>query len=119
MIDELTFLDTHRAGTNAAEASVLKWWILNHLQKGPCDAQTIYELSECGDQAMYLALHELVNNKLIEGLSPFDTELRGTSHREWVYWLADNDSAKFFAGASISMSERWDPDEWNIVGGRN
>jgi hypothetical protein len=116
-INEKTFLaDFHSAnGMNSAEANQLKWWILHYIDKKKLvSADDIYKESQCGDIAMYLALHELVVNDLIEGFSPYDDRSKGRNHHEMQYRRAMNNAAMFFSHAAESMSQRWDPDMWAV-----
>jgi len=96
---------------NLEEAKSLKWWILTYLDKHThATADELYEHSECGDMALYLALHELVIRDLIEGMSPYDVRRTG-NHRDWQYRRAMNNQAMFFTAAAESMS--WNPKEWD------
>jgi hypothetical protein len=107
------FLMDWGAGRNADESKALKWWILNYVDKRTSvTADDIYRDSECGDIAMYLALHDLVINGLIEGPSPYQEELRGTKHEYWIYKKALGGNAQFFTAVSRDMAKAWDPEEW-------
>jgi hypothetical protein len=115
MINEEGFLRDFRAGQNAAEAAQLKWWILHHVDKKRLiTADDIYKESECGDIAMYLALHELVVNNYIEGLSPYDERMKGRNHHQMQYRRAMNSAAMFFSHAAEGMAKRWDPTVWSV-----
>lgn len=115
MIMEEAFLKDFHAGSNADEAKELKWWILDFVNKRLLvTADEIYKESECGDIAMYLALHELVTNGLIEGTSPYDESMRGTKHTEWEYSRSRAGAASFFSGVAVGMSKAWDPDKWSV-----
>ena len=111
MIKEDAFLRDYRTGNHAEEATSLKWWILRRLKLGPVNADQIYEESECGDTAMYLALHELVINNLIEGISPYDEECP-LKHTQMRYALKGNQAAEFFSAVSDDMAHDWDPKRW-------
>jgi hypothetical protein len=113
MIRSKDFLRDYNSGRNAEEARALKWWILNHVREnGMVTADEIYEESGCGDIAMYLALHELVTNKLLEGQSPYDDALKGTNHLDWFYSIAKNGDARFFADAARVSAGKWNADDW-------
>lgn len=113
MIREKEFLQDYNTGRNMEEAQSLKWWILNHLRvHGAATADEIYEKSGCGDIAMYLILHELKVLGLIQGPDPYDEEMRGTKHTDWLYTLGAGSGAKFFAAMSAEMSKDWDPEKW-------
>ena len=118
MIDEEAFMSDYKAGENAAEASQLKWWILKRIKFGDCTADDIYKESECGDIAMYLALHELVINKLIIGPDPYDGNDDAFNphggHTNMHYKLANNDAARFFTDTATFQAESWDPDVWAV-----
>jgi hypothetical protein len=62
---------------------------------------------------MYLALHDLVINNLVHGLSPYDTSAIAVRHNELEYKLQTNDAAKFFSSAADVMHELWRPEEWD------
>ena len=96
------------------EAVVLKWWILSRLLKGETNADQIYMESECGDQAMYLALHRLVKSKFVVGISPYDESIHGLTHRGWMYRLADNASAKRLAEIAVLKAVSWNPHLWEV-----
>jgi len=113
MIRERAFLKDYHAGRNADEASKLKWWILHQLTISPLNADQIYAQSKCGDIAMYLALHELVINGLVNGRSPYDSKVRAMRHDRMIYTLADNDAARFFSTQAEWMREDWKPEDWN------
>jgi len=110
---------TSQCGMNANEASLLKWWILKRIKFGSCTADDIYKESECGDIAMYLALHELVINSLIIGPDPYDraedTFNPHGGHTKMRYKLAGSDAAIFFSDAAMmGQAELWNPDEWAV-----
>lgn len=111
MINEQKFLADYNAGRHKYEAAELKWWILDHLRQGPSNADVIYDKSQCGDTAMYLALHQLCVDDMIWGLSPYDEESPHT-HKEMVYSLQKNGAATFFADAAVEMAKHWNPDAW-------
>ena len=90
----------------------MKWWILKRLKAGETTADEIYKDSECGDQAMYLALHDLIKNKLIVGPDPFENG--GSNHNQWKYELAVNNSAEFFSDVAEYMAAKWDPNKWGV-----
>jgi hypothetical protein len=114
-MNEKGFLVDFHAGQNAAEAVQLKWWILRYIdQKKLVTADEIYKDSRCGDIAMYLALHELVTNNLIEGLSPYDDQSKGRNHHQMQFRRAKNNEAMFFSAAAEEKAEEWDPDKWNV-----
>lgn len=119
-VDEEAFMADFKSagGMNAAEASQLKWWILKRVKFGDCTADDIYKESECGDIAMYLALHELVINNLIIGPNPYDREPGSFNahggHTNMHYKLANNQAAHFFADSAKNMAERWDPTVWSV-----
>lgn len=115
MIRTKAFLNDYRAGSNAAEAAQLKWWILHRLTVGPVNADQISRNSKCGDIAMYLALHDLVINNLVHGVSPYDTSAIAARHNELEYTLRDNDAAKFFSSAAGVMHELWRWEEWDSL----
>jgi len=108
---EKDFLRDFNAGKNAAEAASLKWWIMKEIAKRPMTADDIYKESECGDIAMYLALHELVNTGILLGISPYDVSAPN-SHKDMHYKLSDAGSAQFFTGAAEHVCA-WDSDVWN------
>jgi len=112
-IKEADFLNDYRAGKHREEAAELKWWIMCHLRQGPSSADVIYKQSKCGDTAMYLALHQLVMDGIIIGLSPYDEE-SPKDHREMRYTLSRTSAAAFFSDAATWMSESWSPEKWHV-----
>jgi len=89
-----------------------EWWVLHYIdQKKLVTADDIYKDSECGDIAMYLALHQLVTRNLIEGLSPYDERSKGHNHHQMQFRRAMNDQAMLFSHAAERMAKDWDADE--------
>lgn len=98
-----------------AEARALRWWILSRLRMyGEMNASQIYMQSECGDQAMYLALHRLVKAKLISGFSPYDERCQDSTHRDWVYRLADRTGVNAISRVACVKAQSWDPNKWDV-----
>jgi DNA-binding PadR family transcriptional regulator len=95
------------------EAVMLKWWILSRLLKGEMTADQIYKESECGDQAMYLALHRLVKSKFVEGQSPYDDD-NDMTHKRWRYRLSDTAAARRLANIAVIKARHWDPNKWEV-----
>jgi hypothetical protein len=115
MIRKEALLADYHSGTNAEEAKELKWWILRFIdEKKLVNADDIYKESRCGDTAMYLALHELVIDGLIEGTSPYEEKLEGTKHTEWLYRQAMNGVAMVHYQTAEALSQHWDPDKWAV-----
>jgi hypothetical protein len=97
-------------GRNAEEATALMMWILQFVNdNSPVTADQIYEKSECGDIAMYLALHHLVTNGMIKGPSPYHEDQEGTKHTEWVY--KKNPHMEGMPGI-MGMAKHWNPEDW-------
>jgi|GEM_PF-5681055 len=115
MIREEELSKDRISGTNSAEAEELKWWVLHYIdQKKLVTADDIYKDSECGDIAMYLALHQLVTRNLIEGLSPYDERSKGHNHHQMQFRRAMNDQAMLFSHAAERMAKDWDPNKWGV-----
>ena len=74
-----------RTPGNQMAAEDLKPRILTHLEKyKKATTDGLYRELNCGDIPLYLALHDLVNEKKIKGISPYD-ETAESGSKEYQY----------------------------------